>query len=177
MNKQEKDKTIGLLREKFDKSSYIYFTDASSMTVAQVNKLRRMCFQKGIEMTVVKNKLARKAMESLGEERGFTPVFNALAGPTAIMLTDTANAPAKLIKEYRGKDGKKPVLKAAYIDSDVIFGDENLDMLIALKSKNELIGDIIMLLQSPVKNVISALKSSGSTIAGLVKTLQERASS
>ena len=177
MNKQEKDKTIGELREKFDSNSYIYFTDASAMTVEQVNKLRRMCFQKGIEMTVVKNKLARKAMESLGEERGFAPVYKALAGPTAILLTDTANAPAKLMKEFRGKDGKKPVLKAAYIDSDVIFGDENLDMLIALKSKHELIGDIIMLLQSPAKNVISALKSSGSTIAGLVKTLQERASS
>ena len=177
MKKEEKDKAIGLLREKFDNNSYIYFTDASAMTVEQVNKLRRMCFQKGIEMTVVKNTLARKAMESLGAERGFTPVFKALEGPTAILLTDTANAPAKLMKEFRGKDGKKPILKAAYIDSDVIFGDENLDMLIALKSKHELIGDIIMLLQSPAKNVVSALKSSGSTIAGLVKTLQERASS
>jgi large subunit ribosomal protein L10 len=176
MNKQEKDKTIELLREKFDSNSYIYFTDASAMTVEQVNKLRRLCFQKGIEMTVVKNTLARKAMESLGAERNFSPVYAALEGPTAIMLTDIANAPAKLMKEFRGKDGKKPILKAAYIDSDVIFGDENLDMLIALKSKHELIGDIIMLLQSPAKNVISALKSSGSTIAGLVKTLQERAS-
>lgn len=176
MKKQEKDQAIGVLREKFDNSTYIYFTDASSMTVEQVNKLRRMCFQKGIEMTVVKNKLARKAMESLGEERGFAPVYAALAGPTAIMLTDQANAPAKLIKEFRGKDGKRPVLKAAYIDSDVIFGDESLDMLIALKSKNELIGDILMLLQSPAKNVISALKSGGNTIAGLVKTLQERQS-
>ncbi|MBK9984273.1 MAG: 50S ribosomal protein L10 [Saprospiraceae bacterium] len=174
MKKQDKDVAIGVLREKFDNSTYIYFTDASAMTVEQVNKLRRMCFQKGIEMTVVKNKLARKAMESLGDERGFAPVYKALAGPTAIMLTDSANAPAKLIKEFRGKDGKRPILKAAYIDSDVIFGDENLDMLIALKSKNELIGDILMLLQSPAKNVISALKSSGSTIAGLVKTLQER---
>ncbi len=174
MKKPEKDKAIGVLREKFDNNSYIYFTDASAMTVEQVNKLRRMCFQKGIEMTVVKNKLARKAMESFGEERGFAPVYKALAGPTAIMLTDQANAPAKLIKEFRGKEGKKPILKAAYIDSDVIFGDDNLEMLIALKSKNELIGDIIMLLQSPAKNVISALKSSSTTIAGLVKTLQER---
>ncbi len=174
MKKPEKDKAIGVLREKFDNNSYIYFTDASAMTVEQVNKLRRMCFQKGIEMTVVKNKLARKAMESFGEERGFAPVYKALAGPTAIMLTDQANAPAKLIKEFRGKEGKKPILKTAYIDSDVIFGDDNLEMLIALKSKNELIGDIIMLLQSPAKNVISALKSSSTTIAGLVKTLQER---
>ncbi len=174
MNKQDKDLAIGVLREKFDNSSYIYFTDASAMTVEQVNKLRRMCYQKGIEMTVVKNTLARKAMESLGAERNFAPVFKALEGPTAIMLTDTANAPAKLIKEFRGKEGKKPIFKAAYIDSDVIFGDENLDMLTSLKSKNELIGDIVLLLQSPAKNVISALKSGGSTIAGLVKTLQER---
>jgi large subunit ribosomal protein L10 len=175
MNKQEKNQVIEELREKFDNSSFIYFTDASAMTVAEVNKLRRMCFQKGIEMTVVKNTLARKAMESLGEERGFTPVFSALEGPTAIMLTQTANLPAKLIKEFR-KDGTKPVLKAAYIDSSVFFGEENLETLIALKSKEELIGDIIMLLQSPAKNVISALKSGGSTIAGLVKTLEERAS-
>jgi large subunit ribosomal protein L10 len=175
MNKQEKDKVIEQLRVKFDSSSFIYFTDASSMTVEQVNKLRRLCFQKGIEMTVVKNTLARKAMERLGEERGFAPVYKALEGPTAIMLTDTANAPAKLIKEFR-KDGTRPVLKAAYIDTDIFFGDENLDALIALKSKEELVGDIIMLLQSPAKNVISALMSGGNKIAGIVKTLEERAS-
>lgn len=175
MNKQEKNQTIEALTEKFDNSSFIYFTDASSMTVAQVNKLRRMCFQKGIEMTVVKNTLARKAMERLGAERGFTPVFKALEGPTAIMLTDTASAPAKLIKEFR-KDGSKPALKAAYIDSDIFFGDESIETLIALKSKEQLVGDIIMLLQSPAKNVISALKSGGNTIAGLVKTLEGRAS-
>jgi large subunit ribosomal protein L10 len=175
MNKQDKNQVIQELREKFDNSSFIYFTDASSMTVAQVNKLRRMCFQQGIEMTVVKNTLAQKAMESLGEERGFAPVYKALAGPTAIMLTQTANLPARLIKEFR-QDGDKPKLKAAYIDSDVFFGDDSLEVLASLKSKEELVGDIIMLLQSPAKNVISALKSGGSTIAGLVKTLEERAS-
>jgi large subunit ribosomal protein L10 len=175
MNKQEKNETIELLREKFDNSQYIYFTDASAMTVEQVNKLRRMCFQQGIEMTVVKNTLAKKAMERLGEERRFAPVFKALEGPTAILLTNTANAPAKLIKEFR-KDGTKPGFKAAYIDTDVFFGEESLETLIALKSKEELIGEVILLLQSPAKNVISALKSGGQTIAGLVKTLQERAS-
>lgn len=175
MTKQEKTQAIQELREKFDSTSFIYFTDASSMTVAQVNKLRRLCYQKGIEMTVVKNTLARKAMESLGEERGFSPVFQALEGPTAIMLTDSASAPAKLIKEFR-KDSEKPVLKAAYIDSDIYFGDDQLDALVSIKTKEELIGDVIMLLQSPAKNVISALKSGGNTIAGLVKTLEERAS-
>ncbi len=175
MNKQEKDQMIEQLREKFDSSSFIYFTDASSMTVAQVNKLRRMCFQQGIEMTVVKNTLARKAMERLSEERGFAPIYAALEGPTAIMLTDTANAPAKLIKDFR-KDGSRPALKAAYIDSDIFFGDDQLDTLIALKSKEDLVGEVIMLLQSPARNVISALQSGGNTIAGLVKTLEERAS-
>lgn len=175
MNKQEKDQVIEQLREKFDNSAYIYFTDASAMTVEQVNKLRRLCFQQGIEMTVVKNKLAKKAMERLGEERRFEQVFTALQGPTAIMVTDTANAPAKLIKEFR-KGGTKPALKAAYIDSDVFFGEESLEVLIALKSKGELVGEVLLLLQSPIKNVISALQSGGHTIAGLVKTLEERAS-
>ena len=176
MNKQEKDQVIEQLREKFDSTSFIYFTDASSMTVEQVNKLRRLCFKEGIEMTVVKNKLAKKAMERLGEERRFEPVFKALEGPTAIMLTDTANAPAKLIKDFRKGGGTKPALKAAYIDSDVFFGEESLDVLIALKTKGELVGEVLMLLQSPARNVISALQSGGQTIAGLVKTLQERAS-
>lgn len=173
MNKQEKDQVIAELQEQFENSSYIYFTDASSMTVEEVNKLRRKCFEQGIQMTVVKNTLARKAMERLGEERNFAEVYKALEGPTAIMLTDKANAPARLIKEFRG-DGKRPVLKAAYIDSGVFFGEESLEALVNLKSKEELIGDIIFLLQSPAKNVISALKSGGSTIAGLVKTLEER---
>jgi large subunit ribosomal protein L10 len=176
MNRQEKDQVIEQLVEKFDNSQYIYFTDASAMTVAEVNKLRRLCFQQGIEMQVVKNTLVQKAMERLGEERGFTPVYPALVGPTAIMLTDTANAPAKLIKEFR-KDGTKPALKAAYIDSSIYFGDDNLDILAALKSKEELVGDVIMLLQSPARNVISALQgSAGGKVAGLVKALEERAS-
>lgn len=176
MNKQEKDQVIEELREKFDNSAYIYFTDASAMTVEQVNKLRRLCFKEGIEMTVVKNKLAKKAMERLGEERKFSAVFKALQGPTAIMLTDTANAPARLIKDFRKGGDAKPALKAAYIDTDVFFGEESLETLIALKSKGELIGEVIMLLQSPARNVISALQSGGQTIAGLVKALEERAS-
>lgn len=176
MNKQEKDQVIEELREKFDNSSYIYFTDASAMTVEQVNKLRRLCFKEGIEMTVVKNKLAKKAMERISEEKKFSSVFKALEGPTAIMLTDTANAPAKLIKDFRKGGDTKPALKAAYIDTDVFFGEESLETLIALKSKGELIGEVILLLQSPAQNVISALQSGGQTIAGLVKALEERAS-
>lgn len=176
MNKQEKNKVILELREKFDKNSFIYFTDASSMTVAEVNKLRRLCHQQGVEMSVVKNTLARKAMEGLDEERGFAQVYDSLVGPTAIMLSDTANAPARLIKEFRKDDGVRPVLKIAYIDADIFSGDDAIEILVALKSKEELIGDVLTLLQSPAKNVISALQSGGSTIAGLVKTLEERAS-
>lgn len=175
MNKQEKNQVIQELREKFDNNSFIYFTDASSMTVAQVNRLRRMCFQQGVQMSVVKNSLARKAMEGLAEERGFAQVYDSLVGPTAIMLSETANLPARLIKEFR-KDGEKPVLKVAYIDADIFLGDNAIEVLVALKSKNELIGDVLALLQSPAKNVISALKSGGNTIAGLLKTLEERAS-
>jgi large subunit ribosomal protein L10 len=175
MNKQEKNQVIQELREKFDNNSFIYFTDASSMTVAQVNKLRRMCFQQGVEMSVVKNTLARKAMEGLAEERGFAQVYDSLVGPTAIMISDTANVPARLIKEFR-KEGDKPVLKVAYIDADIFSGDGAIEVLVALKSREELVGDVLALLQSPAKNVISALKSGGNTIAGLVKTLEERAS-
>ncbi len=175
MNKQEKNQVIQELREKFDNNSFIYFTDASSMTVAQVNKLRRMCYQQGVEMSVVKNTLARKAMEGLDESRGFANVYDALVGPTAIMLSETANVPARLIKEFR-KDGKKPVLKLAYIDADIFTGDDAIEVLVGLKSKEELVGEVIALLQSPIKNVISALNSGGQTIAGLVKALEERAS-
>lgn len=176
MNKKEKDQIIQELREKFDNNSFIYFTDASAMTVAQVNKLRRMCHQRGVEMSVVKNTLARKAMEGIDEERGFARVYDALVGPTAIMLSDTANVPAKLIKEFRKDDLEKPKLKVAYIDADIFSGDDAIEVLVALKSKEELIGDVLALLQSPAKNVISALKSGGNTIAGLVKALEERAS-
>ena len=133
MNKQEKNQVIQELREKFDNNSFIYFTDASAMTVAQVNKLRRMCHQQGVEMSVVKNTLARKAMEGLDAERGFAKVYDALVGPTAIMLSDTANVPARLIKEFR-KDGDKPVLKVAYIDADIFTGDAAIEVLVALKS-------------------------------------------
>ena len=123
---------------------------------------------------MVKNTLAKKAMESFPEERNYSAVFEALKGTTAILFTETANLPAKVLKDYR-KDGKKPSLKAAYIETAIFLGDDQLDILVKLKSKEELVGEIIGLLQSPAKNVIGALKSGGSTIAGLVKALGERA--
>jgi len=172
MTRAEKTAAIEELKDKFENSTFFYLTDSSTLTVEQVNKLRGICFEKGVEMRVVKNTLTKKALEQ-HEGRGFEDLYPSLAGPTAIFFSDTANVPGKIIKEFR-KDHERPVLKAAYIDSDVYLGDEQIDTLAALKSKEELIGAIISLLQSPAKNVISALSSSGQTIAGLVKALQER---
>ncbi|MEO1517378.1 MAG: 50S ribosomal protein L10 [Bacteroidota bacterium] len=173
MTREEKSATIEALKEKFDNSSFFYLTDSSTLTVEQVNKLRRLCFEKGVEMKVVKNTLAKKALEAAPEDKGYADLYESLKGPTAIMFSSVANAPARLIKEYRGKD-EVPALKAAYIDSDVYVGDDQLQILADLKSKDELLGEVIGLLQSPAKNVISALKSGGSTIAGLLKALEER---
>lgn len=174
MLKTEKAQVIDQLREKINNTTNMYIADSSTLTVEQINKLRALCFEKGVEMRVVKNTLAKKAMEQDAEERNYTPLFDVLKGPTTLMFSEVGNAPAKIIKQFR-ETADKPVLKAAYIDSDVFVGDDQVEALVALKSKDELVGDVIMLLQSPAKNVISALKSGGSTIAGLVKTLQERA--
>ena len=174
MTKDQKTQAIQELKEKFDKSPFFYITDSSSLTVAQVNQFRRICYDKGVEMMVVKNTLAKKALESL-DDRGYGDLYKSLEGPTSILFTETASLPAKIITDFR-KTNEKPVLKAAYIDTAVFTGDSQLKALVSLKSKEDLVGDIIMLLQSPAKNVISALKSGGNTIAGLVKALEERAS-
>lgn len=174
MTRAEKAELIEELKGQFENADFFYVTDSSSLTVEQTNNLRKLCFQKGVKLQVVKNTLIKKALESFPEEKGYAALYESLAGPTALMFTETSNAPAKLIKEFRGDD-EKPALKAAYIDTDVYVGDDQLSTLAALKSKEELVAEIVALLQSPAKNVISALKSGGSTIAGLVKTLEERA--
>ena len=174
MTRAEKTTAIAELKEKFSNNSFFYLTDSSTLTVEQVNKLRRLCFEKGVEMKVVKNTLAIKALEDAPEEKGYAGLFDSLKGPTAIMFTETANVPAKIIKEFR-EDGERPILKAAYIDTSVYVGDDQIKTLSALKSKEELIGEIITLLQSPAKNVVSSLQSGGSTIMGLLKALEERA--
>jgi len=173
MTRSEKEAVVEELKEKFDNSTSFYVTDSSTLTVAEVNVLRGQCFEKGVEMRVVKNSLVKKALEALPEDKNYAELYDTLKGPTALMFCETANAPAKLIEEFR-KTNERPVLKAAYIDSSVYVGDDQLKSLAALKSKEELVGDIIGLLQSPAKNVISALKSGGSTIAGILKTLEER---
>ena len=173
MRKEQKTAAIAELTEKFSSNPFFYVTDSSALTVEQVNKLRGLCYEKGVEMKVVKNTLARKALESI-EGTDYSGLYDILKGPTALMFTSTANVPAKIIEEFR-KSHDKPVLKAAYIDSDIFIGDEQVNALANLKSKEELIGEVILLLQSPAKNVISALQSGGSKLAGIVKALQERA--
>jgi large subunit ribosomal protein L10 len=174
MNKAEKTQVISFLTDKFANSSVFYLTDSSKLTVEQINKLRGICYEKDVEFKVIKNTLARLAMEPNADEKGFEPLYEALKGPTAIMFSDTGNLPARIISEFR-KEYDRPILKAAYVDSSVYIGDEQLITLTNLKSKEELIGDIITLLQSPVKTVIGSLKSGGNTISGLLKALEERA--
>lgn len=174
MTKAEKTAAIEVLKDKFSNVSYFYLTDASTLTVEQVNKFRGLCFEKGVEMKVVKNTLAQKALESFPADMNYDALYDSLKGPTAILFTETANAPAKLIKEFR-KESEKPTLKAAYIETAVYIGDDQIDPLTKLKSKEELIADVIALLQSPAKTVISSLQSGGQTISGLLQALEERA--
>ena len=171
MTKTEKQASIETLTDKFANSNFFYFTDTSGLTVEKINQLRRICFEKGIQLQVAKNTLIKKALVAGGKfSDDLDPV---LSGPTAIMFTETGNLPARVIKQFRKSD-TKPALKGAYIDSAVYIGENQLEALVNVKSKEELIGDLIGLLQSPAKNVISALKSSGGKLAGIVKTLQER---
>jgi len=171
MKKEEKDLVIDALVEKFSATKNFYLTDISYLTVEKSNNFRRICFKKNIELKMVKNTLLKKAFERM--EMDYSPLFPILKGSTSVMFTDSINEPAKLIKEFRKKNDR-PVLKAAYVEESFYIGDNQIDALISIKTKNEVIGEIIGLLQSPAKNVISALKSSGGKIAGILKTLSER---
>lgn len=171
MKREDKNQVIQELKAAFSESPNFYFADTTSMTVEQVNKFRRAAFEKGIKVTVAKNTLIEKALEA--NNINVDELRPALKGQTALLFSETANEPAKLIKSYR-KDGDKPVLKGAYIDTAIFIGDNQLESLVKLKSKAELIGEIIGLLQSPAKNVIGALQSSGQKLSGIVKTLSER---
>ncbi len=173
MTRTEKAAVIEALKEKFNETSFFYVTDTSTLTVGQINDFRRKCFEKDIEVKVVKNTLAIKALEAAPEEKKFSPLYDILKGPSAILFTETANMPAKVLKEFR-ESNEKPVLKAAYIDSDIYIGDDQIEPLSKLKSKEDLLGELITLLQSPAKNVISALQSGGQTLSGLIKALEER---
>lgn len=173
MTTAQKHEAVALLKEKFSQYNNFYITNTEALTVAQINKLRRVCFEKGVELRVAKNTLIRKAMEQLDSER-FSGTFDSLHGVTALMFSENPKEPALIISDFRGAKGELPALKAAFVDGDVFVGDDQLSMLKSLKSKQDLIGDIIGLLQSPAKNVISGLNA-GSKLASLVKALEERA--
>lgn len=174
MTKHEKNEAIEVLKEKFSQYNNFYVTDTEALSVAQVSKLRRICFDKKVEMKVAKNTLIKKALEGLNNER-FSNVYDSLHGVTALLFSESAKEPALIISTFRKEsNGEKPVLKAAFIDGDVFAGDDQLKTLTSLKSKQDLIGEIIGLLQSPAKNVISGLNAGGK-LASLVKALEERA--
>jgi large subunit ribosomal protein L10 len=174
MTKDQKNEVIELLKGKFSQYNNFYVTDTQSLTVAQVGKLRRACFNKKVEMKVAKNTLIKKALESLDAER-YAGVYDALHSVTALMFSENPKEPAIIITSFRKElNADRPVLKAAFIDGDVFSGDNQLKALSNLRSKQDLIGEIIGLLQSPAKNVISALNAGGK-LASLVKALEERA--
>ncbi len=171
MTREEKSKVIEDLTGKLTDNNIIYLADISGLNAMQTSNLRRACFKANVNLAVVKNTLLAKAMEKAEKDFGELP--ETLKGNTSLMIAQTGNAPAKVIKEFR-KGSEKPILKGAYVEEAVYVGDDQLESLVNIKSKEELIGDIIGLLQSPAKNVISALQSGGGTLHGILKTLGEK---
>ena len=170
MKKELKDTIIVELGQKLKEYPHFYLVDLTGLNAEKTSDLRRKCFKSEIKLEVVKNTLLQKALEASGVD--FSPLYDCLKGNTAVMFTTTANVPAKLLKEYK-KEGI-PALKAAYAEESIFVGADRLEELAALKSKNELIADVVALLQSPAKNVVSALQSGANTIHGVLKTLGER---
>ena len=174
MRKEQKDQLIDALCEEIKSYPHIYISDIGGLNSVQTSKLRRAAFRKEVKLEVVKNTLLIKAMEKSGMD--YSELFPVIKGETAIMLSNINNAPAKLIKDFRAaeRSAAKPVLKGAYVEECFYVGEQHLDALVNIKSKHELIADVVALLQSPVKNVISQLQSAGNTITGVLKTLEER---
>ena len=179
MTREEKHAIVQELSEKFAENNFFYITDAGGMTVAGINRFRRLCFDKGMDFKVYKNTLIRKALDTLGADT--SEMDKALKGQSGILFSqESGSAPARLLQDFYKKEGygkkdtTKPAFKGAYIDSDLFVGSEYLETLSKIKSKQELIGEIIGLLQSPAKNVISALSSGGNKLAGILKTLSEK---
>ena len=171
MTREEKSQVIDNLTSQLADSSTIYLADISGLDALSTSNLRRACFKADVKLAVVKNTLLSKAMEKSDKDFGELP--ETLKGNTSIMISETGNAPAKVIKEFR-KKSDRPVLKGAYIEQSIYVGDDQLDTLVNIKSKEELIGEIITILQSPAKNVISALQSGGGKLSGILKTLSEK---
>ncbi len=171
MTREEKSQVIEDLTAQLAGFQTIYLADISGLDAGSTSNLRRACFKADVKLSVVKNTLLAKAMEAADKDFGELP--SVLKGNTSIMLSETGNAPAKVIKEFR-KKSEKPLLKGAFVEEAIYVGDDYLETLVNIKSKEEVIGDIIGLLQSPAKNVVSALKSGGGKIAGILKTLSEK---
>jgi len=171
MRREEKEAIIDNLAQRLDETKHFYLTDISSLNAEQTSNLRRKCFEKEISLLVVKNTLLRKAMEKC--EGDYNELYDVLKDSTSIMFCETGNIPAKLIKEFR-KTMEKPLLKAAFVEESIYIGDDQLEILSNIKSKEELLADLLALLQSPAKNLVSALASSGSKLAGALKTLSEK---
>ena len=171
MNKQEKNEMIATLDGLLNDNKNFYLADVSGLTAEENASLRRLCFKREVSLQVVKNTLLRKAFEK--NDTDFSELYSVLVGNTSIMQSKETSSAAKVIKEFRKKN-EKPILKAAYLEESLYIGDDNLFALADLKSKDELIGDIIALLQSPAKNVIASLQSGGNKLSGIVKALQER---
>ncbi len=171
MRREEKNAIIDSLAEKLKEYSHFYLTDTAQLNAADTSALRRKCFENNIKLIVVKNTLLKRALEL--SEGNFEELYPVLKGTTSIMFSNTGNSPAKLIKEFR-RQHDKPVLKGAYVQESVFIGDQMLDALVAVKTREELIGDIILLLQSPAKNVISALQSGGNKLHGVLETLSKK---
>ena len=171
MNKKEKNQLIDVLNKMLEENKNFYLADISGLTAEQSSSLRRMCYKQNVSIQVVKNTLLKKAFDK--NTTNFDQLDDVLKGNTSLMFSDSPKAPAKVISDFR-KKAEKPILKAAHIEDEFYIGDNNLSILEKLKTKNELIADIIMLLQSPAKNVVSSLQSSSSILSGIVKTLSER---
>ena len=171
MRREEKNAIIDNLAERLKEFSHFYLTDTAQLNAADTSDLRRKCFENDIKLVVVKNTLLKRALEQ--SNVNFDELYPVLTGTTSIMFAQAGNSPAKLIKEFR-KRHDKPVLKGAYVQESIYLGDNMLDTLVSIKTREELIGDVIMLLQSPAKNVISALQSGGNTIHGVLETLSKR---
>ncbi|HAX96604.1 MAG TPA: 50S ribosomal protein L10 [Prolixibacteraceae bacterium] len=171
MKSSEKATIIDSLVEQINSSNHFYLADISELNAADTSDLRRTCFKQNVKLVVVKNTLLRKALEK--SEKQAEGLYEILKGSTSVMFTDQGNVPAKLIKDFRKKH-PKPLLKGAFVEESVYIGDDQLDALVAVKSKNELIADVVALLQSPIKTVLSQLQSGGNIIHGVLQTLEER---
>lgn len=171
MRKEDKGRLIESIGAELQKYPYVYVVDLEGLNSVDTANLRRLCFKREVKLMVVKNTLLRKAMDNMGVD--FSEIYPTFKGQTSIMLSFVNNAPAKLIKEFRAKNDK-PVLKSAFVEEEFYVGDENLESLVAIKSKNELIADVMASLMAPAQNVINALQSSGNTLTGVLKTLEEK---